>query len=101
MAETSIDYIHGENYAVWYSDKYDIIRDMEEYLKNYPKEVSIISNVCDEDGRGRALTIKIPAKWVRYPRPSRGKAMTDEQREAMRERGRKLAAQRMAALGKG
>lgn len=101
MAETSIDYIHGENYAVWYSDKYDIIRDMEEYLRDYPNEVSIISNVCDEDGRSRALTIKIPAKWVRYPRPSRGKSMTDEQREAMRERGRKLAAQRMAALGKG
>ena len=36
MAETSIDFIHGEDVAVWSSDYFIVIRTMGEYLKNYP-----------------------------------------------------------------
>ena len=92
MAETSIDFIHGEDVAVWSSDYFTIIRTMEEYLKNYPNEVSIVSK--DSDGQNRCLTIKVPAKWMRNPKPPKSRNLTEEQRAAMKERGKKIAASR-------
>ena len=100
MAETSIDFIHGEDTVVWSSDYFTVIRTMEEYLKDYPNEVSIVSDSYDSDGQNRCLTIKIPAKWMRDPRPPRSRDLTEEQREALKERGRKMAMARKAKYGK-
>lgn len=94
MAETSIDFIHGEDVAVWSSDYFTVIRIMEDYLKNYPDEVSVVSDYSDNDGQNRCLTIKVPAKWMRNPKPPKSRNLTDEQREAMKERGKKIAASR-------
>ena len=94
MAETSIDFIHGEDVAVWSSDYFTVIRTMEEYLKDYPDEVSIVSDSYDNEGQNRCLTIKVPAKWMRSPKPPRSRNLTDEQREAMVERGKRIAASR-------
>lgn len=94
MAETSIDFIHGEDVAVWSSDYFTVIRIMEEYLKNYPDKVSIVSDYSDSDGQNRCLTIKIPAKWMRNPKPPKSRNLTEEQREAMKERGKRIAASR-------
>ena len=53
MAETSIDFIHGDDVAVWSSDYFAVIRTMEEYLKNYPDEVSVVSDYTDSYGQNR------------------------------------------------
>ena len=100
MAETSIDFIHGENTVVWSSDYFTVIRTMEEYLKNYPDEVSIVSDSYDTDGQNRCLTIKVPAKWMRNPKPPRSHNMTEEQKEAAKERGRHMAKVRMNKMNK-
>ena len=94
MAETSIDFIHGDDVAVWSSDYFAVIRTMEEYLKNYPDEVSIVSDYTDSYGQNRCLTIKIPAKWIRNPKPPKNRNLTEEQRAAMKERGKRIAALR-------
>ena len=94
MAETSIDFIHGDDVAVWSSDYFAVIRTMEEYLKNYPDEVSIVSDYTDSYGQNRCLTIKIPAKWIRNPKPTKSRNLTEEQRTAMKERGKRIAALR-------
>lgn len=95
MAETSIDFIHGEDTVTWCSDYFVVIRTMEEYLKKYPDDVKVISDHADEDGQNRCLTISIPAKWMRMPRPNRGMNMTEEQKEALKERGRNMVRARM------
>lgn len=100
MAETSIDFIHGEDVAVWSSDYFTVIRIMEEYLKDYPDEVSIVSDSYDTDGQNRCLTIKVPAKWMRNPKPPRSQNMTEEQKEAAKERGRHMAKVRMDKMNK-
>lgn len=94
MAETSIDFIHGDDVAVWSSDYFAVIRTMEEYLKNYPDEVSVVSDYTDSYGQNRCLTIKIPAKWIRNPKPLKSRNLTEEQRTAMKERGKRIAALR-------
>lgn len=94
MAETSIDFIHGDDVAVWSSDYFAVIRTMEEYLKNYPDEVSVVSDYTDSYGQNRCLTIKIPAKWIRNPKPTKSRNLTEEQRTAMKERGKRIAALR-------
>ena len=94
MAETSIDFIHGDDVAVWSSDYFAVIRTMEEYLKNYPDEVRVVSDYTDSYGQNRCLTIKIPAKWIRNPKPPKSRNLTDEQRTAMKERGKRIAALR-------
>ena len=94
MAETSIDFIHGDDVAVWSSNYYAEIRTMEEYLKNYPDEVSVVSDYTDSYGQNRCLTIKIPAKWIRNPKPTKSRNLTEEQRTAMKERGKRIAALR-------
>ena len=94
MAETSIDFIHGDDVAVWSSDYFAVIRTMEEYLKNYPDEVSVVSDYTDSYGQNRCLTIKIPAKWIRNPKPTKSRNLTEEQRTAMKERGKRIAASR-------
>ena len=94
MAETSIDFIHGDDIAVWSSDYFAVIRTMEEYLKNYPDEVSVVSDYTDSYGQNRCLTIKIPAKWIRNPKPTKSRNLTEEQRTAMKERGKRIAALR-------
>ena len=94
MAETSIDFIHGDDVAVWSSDYFAVIRTMEEYLKNYPDEVSVVSDYTVSYGQNRCLTIKIPAKWIRNPKPTKSRNLTEEQRTAMKERGKRIAALR-------
>ena len=94
MAETSIDFIHGDDVAVWSSDYFAVIRTMEEYLKNYPDEVSVVSDYTDSYGQNRCLTIKIPSKWIRNPKPPKSRNLTEEQRTAMKERGKRIAALR-------
>ena len=94
MAETSIDFIHGDDVAVWSSDYFAVIRTMEEYLKNYPDEVSVVSDYTDSYGQNRCLTIEIPAKWRRKPKPTKSRNLTEEQRTAMKERGKRIAALR-------
>lgn len=94
MAETSIDFIHGDDVAVWSSDYFAVIRTMEEYLKNYPDEVSVVSDYTDSYGQNRCLAIEIPAKWIRNPKPTKSRNLTEEQRTAMKERGKRIAALR-------
>lgn len=100
MAETSIDFIHGEDVAVWSSNYFTVIRIMEEYLKNYPDEVSVVSDYSDSDGQNRCLTIKVPAKWMRNPKPPKSRNLTEEQMEAAKARGRHMAKARMEKLNK-
>lgn len=100
MAETNIDFIHGEDTVVWSSDYFTVIRTMEEYLKDYPDEVSIVSDSYDSEGQNRCLTIKVPAKWMRNPKPPRSRNMTEEQMEAAKARGRHMAKARMEKLNK-
>ena len=41
MPETTIDMIHGEKTAIWYSSYPSVIKQMKEYVQAYPNEVKV------------------------------------------------------------
>lgn len=92
--ETSIDFIHGEDKAIWYSNHFATIRKMEELINNYPNEVEIVNDCRNEDGEGKLLEIRIPASWVRMPKPPAKRELTEEQKQAASERFKKYHAEK-------
>ena len=49
MPETTIDMIHGEKTAIWYSSYPSVIKQMKEYVKAYPDEVKVRFDYTSEE----------------------------------------------------
>ena len=90
MPETTIDMIHGEKTAIWYSSYPSVIKQMKEYVKAYPNEVKVRFDYTSEEHQREtgemAYEIEVPRDWVRVPRPKTKKHMTVEQRAQAGER---------------
>ena len=90
MPETTIDMIHGEKTAIWYSSYPSVIKQMKEYVKAYPNEVKVRFDYTSEEHQREtgemAYEIEVPRDWVRVPRPKTKKNMTEEQRAQAGER---------------
>lgn len=92
--ETCIDFIHGEDTIIWSTNHFATIRKMEELIEKYPNDVQIIRDYRNEEGEAKQLEIRVPAKWMRMPRPPKKREFTEEQRQAASERFRKYHAER-------
>lgn len=90
MPETTIDMIHGEKTAIWYSSYPSVIKQMKEYVKAYPDEVKVRFDYTSEEHQREtgemAYEIEVPRDWVRVPRPKTKKNLTEEQRAQAGER---------------
>ncbi len=92
--ETTIDYIHGEDTVIWSSNHFATIRKMEDLINNYPDKVQIVRDYRNEEGEGKMLEIRIPANWMRIPKPPAKRELTEEQKQAASERFKKYHAER-------
>lgn len=92
--ETTIDYIHGEDTVIWSSNHFATIRKMEDLINNYPDKVQIVRDFRNEEGEGKMLEIRIPANWMRMPKPPAKREFTEEQKQAASERFKKYHAER-------
>ena len=92
--ETTIDYIHGEDTVIWRSNHFATIRKMEDLINNYPDKVQIVRDFRNEEGEGKMLEIRIPANWMRMPKPPAKRELTEEQKQAASERFKKYHAER-------
>lgn len=92
--ETTIDYIHGEDTIIWSSNHFATIRKMEDLINTHPNEVQIIRDFRNEEGEGKMLEIRIPANWMRMPKPPAKRELTEEQRQAASERFKKYHTER-------
>lgn len=79
MAETSVEYIKGENYLTWYSDEPKWANRIRQLAADNA-DVNIIS----DDGEG--VLAHCPVSWFKPPKPPIKRNMTDEQRQAAAER---------------
>lgn len=80
MAEVSVEFIKGEKHLTWYSDDFATIRHMKKLREEFPDDVHTISET-DE-----SMIIHVPISWFREPKPKTKRIMSDEQREAAKER---------------
>lgn len=80
MAEVSVEFIKGEKHLTWYSDDFATIRHMKKLREEFPDDVRTISET-DE-----SMIIHVPISWFREPKPKTKRIMSDEQREAAKER---------------
>ena len=79
MAETSVEYIKGENYLTWYSDDPKWVNRIRQLAADNA-DVQIVS----DDGEG--VLAHCPVSWFKPPKPPIKRNMTDEQRQAAAER---------------
>ena len=79
MAETSVEYIKGENYLTWYSDDPKWVNRIRQ-LASDNADVQIVN----DDGDG--VLAHCPVSWFKPPKPPIKRNMTDEQRQAAAER---------------
>lgn len=79
MAETSVEYIKGENYLTWYSDDPKWVNRIRK-LASDNADVQIVS----DDGEG--VLAHCPVSWFKPPKSPIKRNMTDEQRKAAAER---------------
>ena len=79
MAETSVEYIKGENYLTWYSDEPKWANRIRQLAADNA-DVQIVS----DDGEG--VLAHCPVSWFKPPKPPIKRNMTDEQRQAAAER---------------
>lgn len=92
--ETTVDFIHGEDTIIWSTNHFATIRKMEELIEKYPNDVQIVRDCRNADGEAKLFEIRVPAKWMRMPRPPKKREFTEEQRQAASERFRKYHAER-------
>ena len=81
MRETDIEYIVGEPTLTVYTAEHKHIRRIKQYASDYPNDVIIVHE--NNDG---SIVAKMPATWLRMPKPPKKMNLTDEQRRAAAER---------------
>lgn len=80
IIETSVERVQGDDYCLVYTGERKFINQLNELAKNYP-EVDI--RHINEDG---SIVAHVPFSWFRFVKPPRNVSMTDEQREAAKQR---------------
>lgn len=81
MRETDIEYVVGEPTLTVYTAEQKYIRRIKQYAEERPDEVAI----TDENADG-SMVVKMPASWMRFPKPPKKMNYTEEQRQEMAER---------------
>lgn len=79
MAETSVEYIKGENYLTWYSDDPKWVNRIRQLAADNA-DVQIVSD------DGESVLAHCPVSWFKPPKSPIKRNMTDEQRKAAAER---------------
>ena len=79
MAETSVEYIKGENYLTWYSDDPKWVNRIRQLAADNA-DVQIVSD------DGESVLAHCPVSWFKPPKPPIKRNMTAEQRQAAAER---------------
>ena len=79
MAETSVEYIKGENYLTWYSDDPNWVN----RIRQLAAEDADVQIVSDDD---ESVLVHCPVSWFKPPKPPIKRNITDEQRQAGAER---------------
>lgn len=87
--ESAINMVRDDKFAYWYSNYPPEVRKMEKLMKEYPDDIQISSDCRKEKSELYGLTIKVPMKWYKMPRPNYTKKLSEEQREIMAERMKK------------
>lgn len=104
MSETSIDMMHGDKVAIWYSSSPSVIKRMKEYVKNYPDEVKVRYDYTDEEhvlqAGEMAYEIECPKHWFRMPKPPAKREMTEEHKEKIQKALRDYRANKKSEAGK-
>ena len=77
--ETSIEYLSCNDHATLYSSEAKWIRKIKQLQIDYPDSVQIMN----EDSE--SIVVHIPKSWIKVT-PPRKMTLTDEQREAAKER---------------
>lgn len=81
MRETTLDHCEDENYILYYTSEKKYVNCLRRQIEQHVDDVVV--KVDD----GHTLGVKLPVSWFRPPAPPRkGKPMSDEQKEVMRER---------------
>lgn len=93
--ETSIDHIRDENFCTFYAGERWSFKLAKEMLKDHPDEVEVVF----EDTEYKSIEIRIPFKCMQYIKWPTKRELTDEQREAAKERMKKAQAARKAKKG--
>lgn len=87
MHETTVDHVEGENFILYYTSERKYLGRLRKQIEKHPDEVVV--KVDD----GHTLGVKLPLSWFRPPFPPAKRApMSEEQREAARERMKNLLA---------
>lgn len=87
MRETTTDHVEGEDFIYYYTSEKKYLNKLRRQIEAHPDDVVI--KVDD----GHTLGVKLPASWFKAPAPPAKRApMTEEQREAARERMKILLA---------
>ena len=79
MAETSVEYIKGENYLTWYSDDPKWVNRIRQLVADNA-DVQIVHD------DGESVLAHCPVSWFKPPKSLIKRNMTDEQRQAAAER---------------
>lgn len=82
--ETAFEYIAGEKFGGFSSSESKWINKIKEYAKEFPDDVKIIYE--NSDG---SIFAHIPTSWFKI-KPKSKRQITDEQREELRERIKKM-----------
>lgn len=81
MRETDIEYVVGEPTLTVYTAEQKHVRKIKEYISEYPDEVKVLNENADG-----SMVVKMPASWMRFPKPPKIMNYTEEQRQEMAER---------------
>ena len=104
MPETTIDMIHGEKTAIWYSSYPSVIKQMKEYVKAYPNAVKVRFDYTSEEHQREtgemAYEIEVPKSWFRMPKPKAKREMTEEHKEKIQKALKEYRANKKSGAGK-
>ena len=81
MVETAIERIQGDDYCCVTTGERKFINKLKTLASKYPDQVEI--KFINEDG---SVLAYVPSDWFRFVKPPRNVSMTDEQREAAKQR---------------
>ena len=89
MVETAIERIQGDDYCCVTTGEHKFINKLNTLASKYPNQVKIKFN--NEDG---SILAYVPYDWFRFVLPPKKVSMTEEQKEAAKERVKKAREQK-------
>lgn len=93
MQETSFSHIGGSSTCEMTASETWSINWVHKMMEEHPNEIKV--DYTNPDG---SMIVEIPFECMKYIRFPSKRDMTDEQREAVKERGKRLAERRMKSL---